>query len=301
MHTKYTIFGWCLLLLTGCKEETNYDTIYYDQVRKIKITNNISVDNVARLKDPNLNLINYNNFLKYLVSSDRFLIVTQRDFEKTNSSEKVIISLRYDVDDEINNAIKFAFLENKYGIRSTYYILHTADYYGKTSFNYVRRNESVKFYLQKIQNEFHQEIGWHNDLVTLQVVYNIDSKNYLHAELEWLRKNSIQVFGTAAHGSNYCYEYHYKNHYFWNHHKCNKNDFFYNYEYVPKGKTLMLIQKDELNSYNLEYDGDTFLTDYFFADCNLVDGKRWHMGMVNFDTIPLGKKVIILLHPQHWN
>lgn len=127
MHTKYTIFGWCLLLLTGCKEETNYDTIYYDQVRKIKITNNISVDNVARLKDPNLNLINYNNFLKYLVSSDRFLIVTQRDFEKTNSSEKVIISLRYDVDDEINNAIKFAFLENKYGIRSTYYILHTAD------------------------------------------------------------------------------------------------------------------------------------------------------------------------------
>jgi len=31
------------------------------------------------------------------------------------------------------------------------------------------------------------------------------------------------------------------------------------------------------------------------------EGKRWHMGMVNLDTIPPGKKVVILLLSQHWN
>ncbi len=65
-----------------------------------------------------------------------------------------------------------------------------------------------------MQNERHFEIGWHNDLVTLQLIYNINPVTFLHNELNWLRSNGIKIIGTASHGSNYCKVYHYLNFYF---------------------------------------------------------------------------------------
>lgn len=287
------------ILLCSCNKEE--DIVYFDQIKKIKISEDITIDNGVRIHDPNMNLLKYEDFLQYIVSSNKFLIVSQKEFPSTFSNDKVVISLRYDVDENINNAVKFAYRENKYGIKSTYFILHSASYYGKTSSNRFIRNNRIIDYIKKIQNNFGQEIGWHNDLVTLQVVYDINSKYFLHEELKWLRNNGINIQGTVAHGSPYCYKYHYVNSYFWNHTEESKDSPFYNYEYVPKDDKNIKIEKDDLSSYNLTYDANLYTFDYFFADCNRVNGKLWHMGMVNFDTIQPGKKVIILLHPQYWN
>lgn len=288
-----------IVLFSNCKKEE--DIIYTDETKKIKITNEINIDNGTRIHNPNVNLIKYEEFLKYLVNSNRFLIVTQKDFPTTTSADKVIISLRYDLDYNIKAAVRFAYREHKYGIKSTYYVLHTADYYGETKLNYFKRNDKIIHYLKIIQDSFGQEIGLHNDLVTLQVVYNLDSKLFLKNELEWLRENGINVYGTVEHGSKYCYTYRYINSYFWNHTNVAPNKvFFYNWEYVTKDGKKIKIEKDDLNSYDLKYDGNTLKPDYFFADCNRIKGKLWHMGMVNFDTIQPGKKVIILLHPQYW-
>lgn len=299
-NTKNLFIFFALFLFWGCKKEEN-NKIYLDSTKTIKISDGISVDNGFQIHDPNLNLKTYDAFLRYLSSSNHFKIVTQREFPSATSNDKVIISFRYDIDDNINAAIKFAYLEKKYGIKSTYYILHSAGYYGVTKLSSFKRNDNIIKYIQKIQNDFGHEIGLHNDLVTLQVVFNIDSREYLKNELDWLRSKGIIIYGAVAHGREYCYQYHYVNSYFWNHTKGSSEGFFYNWEYVPIYGEYKKIEKDDLSSYNLEYDGDLLNADYRFADSNRENGKLWYMGKVNFDTIQPGKKVIILLHPQHWD
>ena len=285
-------------LLNGCRKEE--ELIYLDDVRTIEITKNIHIDNGIIIRDPVFNYITYNNFLRYLSSSDRFLIVEQKDLEKTTSNDKVIVSIRHDIDDNINSAIKFAYFEKKYGIKSTYFILHTARYYGETVIDSFKRNNNIIYYIKKIQDAFGHEIGWHNDLVTLQIVYNLDSRKFLKDELEWLRGNNINIVGTASHGSGYCYTYHYVNIFFWKEHK-EVGGQFYNFEFVPKDGKNIYIEKDSLKNYNFEYETNLMKTDYFFADVQNKNGKRWNMSMVDFDTIKPGKKVVILLHSQHWD
>lgn len=291
----------CLALLTffsSCEKE---EVIYLDDVKYIEITDKIIIDNGIIIRDPVFNRVTYNNFLNYLTTSEHFLVVPQKYFKKTTSNDKVIISIRHDIDDNINASVKFAYLEHKYGINSTYYVLHTAKYYGETKINSFMRNDDVIYYLKKIQDSYDHEIGWHNDLVTLQVIYEINPKEFLRNELTWLRENGIDITGTSSHGSYYCYIYHYVNSYFWKEVKGTDGGNFFNWEYISRGSRTFKIEKDSLDSYNLDYDGDSFKCDYFFSDSDRKDGKRWHMGMVNLDTIPAGRKVIILLHPQHWD
>jgi len=294
------LFSIVILFFTSCsKEEENM--IYLDDTKSIQISENISIENGIILHDPIFNYKTYNDFLSYLASSDRFLIVEQKDFNKTISKDKVVISLRHDVDDNINSAIKFAYLEWKYGIKSSYFILHTASYYGETKFRYFKRNDDIKYYLKKIQDTFGHEVGWHNDLVTLQIIYGIDPKVFLKNELEWLRSSGLRIYGNVSHGSQYCDIYHYVNAYFWFEVIGSNSGNYCNWEYIKKGFTTYKIEKDSLKNYNLDYEGSFLHSDYFFSDSFWPGGKRWHMGMVNLDTIKPGKKVIILLHPQHWD
>jgi len=266
-----------------------------------EITKDIKIDNGSYIRDPIFNEVTYENFLSYLVTSNRFLIVPLKDFETTSSTDKVVLTIRHDVDDNIESAVKFAYREHKYGITTSYYILHTSPYYGVTGKNYFKRNDQVIFYMKKIQDEYGQEIGWHNDLVTLQVVYDIDPKIFLKNELSWLRSNGINIYGAISHGSNFCHVYHYVNAYFWDDVIGSNNGDFYNWETIPKDGQIIKIEKDKLSNYSLEFNDGSLHPDYFFADCNFPNGKRWNMGMVNWDTIQPGKKVEILIHSQHWD
>jgi hypothetical protein len=241
--------------------------------------------------------MNYDNFLNYLSTSDHFLIVPLKDFKNTISVDKVVISLRHDIDDNINAAVKFAYRENKYGIKSSYFVLHTARYYGQKKGADFIRNDNVIYYLKKIQDSFGHEIGFHNDLVTLQLMYGIDSRVYLKNELAFLRGNKINIYGTTYHGSPYCYIYNYSNSFFWQEYSTGD----WNNKFIKKGYDTIKIEKDSLKTYNFIYEGAMLEPDYFFTDSNFVNGKRWNMEMVNLDTIRPGKKVIILLHPQWWD
>lgn len=274
------------------------DEIQYPEAdRLIQITENIFVDNGVKVTDPIFNYNYYDDFLKYISSSDHFLIVPLKDFKNTFSEDKVVLSLRYDLDFNIDAAIRFAYREHKYGIKSTYFVLHTARYYGEKAGKEFKRNEDMIHYLKKIQNAFGHEIGFHNDLVTLQIMYEIPPRDYLKNELAYLRGNGIKIQGTTYHGSQYCYIYKYSNTYFW---KDYPNSGWKN-EPVKKGYKTFRIEQDSMKNHDLEYEGNLLNPDYYFADAFFVDGKRWNMGMVNLDTIKPGKKVIILLHPGNWN
>lgn len=298
-HLKIVRYSFLILIafiiLSGCSKE---EVAFYPEAdRTISITENIRIDNGVIIRNPIFNLITYDKFLDYLSSSDHFLIVPMKDFKNTTSVDKVVISLRHDMDDNINAAVKFAYREHKYGIHASYYVLHTAKYYGQKIGSEFIRNDNVIFYLKKIQDTFSQEIGIHNDLVTLQIVYEIPPKEYLRNELIYLRGNGINIWGTTYHGSPYTYTYKYSNSSFWEEYPLDT----VNSEFIKKGNKTIQIERDSLENYNFTYEGGLLETDYFFTDSNTINGERWNMNMVNLDTIKPGKKVIILIHPQHWD
>ena len=68
--------------------------------------------------------------------------VTLNDFLQIKTTLPVI-SLRHDIDGKINSALKIAEIEYKHNIIATYFILHTAEYYGTTEKNYVKHNEEI--------------------------------------------------------------------------------------------------------------------------------------------------------------
>jgi len=284
-----------LICFVRCKKEE--ELIFDEPDRSIQITKDIIINNGVKIKNSIFNYLTYDDFLNYLSKSDHFLIVKLKDFKNTTSTDKVVLALRHDIDDNINASVKFAYRENKCGICATYFVLHTAKYYGEMVGPNFVRNDNIIYYLKKMQDTFGHEIGFHNDLVTLQLIYGLDSKEYLKSELAYLRGNGINIVGTAYHGSPYCYIYKYYNAYFWKEYPDNG----WNYEYITKGYKTIKIEKDSLVNYNFTYEGGLLDQDYFFADSDFKNGKRWNMNMVNLDTIKPGKKVIILLHPEHWD
>ncbi len=242
----------------------------------------------------------YTSFIRKISDQSKYRNVTLNEFNQTTSSLPVI-SLRHDVDGNIHGALEMAAIEHRHNIRSTYYILHTAGYYGETRKGYVKHREELLPLLKKLQDEYHHEIGWHNDLVTLDVIYGINSREYLLNELSWLRDNGIHVSGTAGHGSIYCHKYGYLNQYFFKEFQKQVGKFVNN-EYVTVEGIKHRIRKASLDECELEYDAYHLDNTHYFSDSSfLPDKKRWHPQYLNLETFVPGDRVIILTHPTHWN
>lgn len=301
-----------LIFLVSCQKEsiiesdlllpinTLYETIENkDTDSTIYISDNILINDKVKARDTLFSYDNYERFIGRLVKSNRFIFVPHNEFETTFSKDKIVISLRHDIDYDINSALRFARREHKLGVRATYFVLHTADYYGVTSVGITTRNPSVYKYLRKIQNEYGHEIGWHNDLVTLQVIYNIDPEKYLKNELKRLKSNGIHISGSAYHGSEYCYKYHYLNSFFWKNY--GPSSIFYNYNSVPVNGQNIIIKKYVNSDFGFTYEAGKLNFNHFYADVFFFNNKRWHMNMEDWSSLKPGDRVIILTHSALWD
>jgi hypothetical protein len=148
--------------------------------------------------DTNFTWEKYAEFLNKVSDTSKYIVLPLNEFRKTFNSKKIIIGLRHDIDVDLNVAYEFSEIESKLGFRSTYFVLHSASYYLSNPNNMAVHNDKIIPILKTMQNVRHFEIGWHNDLVTLQVVYNINPVTFLHNELNWLRSNGINIVGTAS-------------------------------------------------------------------------------------------------------
>jgi hypothetical protein len=256
-----------------------------------------------RLSEPDTNFTyeKYAAFLSRISDTSKYIVLPLNEFRKTIDSSKIVIGLRHDIDVDLDLAYKFSATESNLGIRSTYFILHTAPYYLANSGNMAKHSERIIPILKSMQNDRHFEIGWHNDLVTLQVVYNIDPVSFLHKELAWLRSNGINIYGTASHGSNYCYNFKYLNYYFFDEFTSKVAGQFVNNISIPVGGKYVPMIKGKLSDFNLEYEAYFINNNKYFSDAALINGKRWNVGMLNLDQLRAGDRVIILLHPVHWH
>jgi hypothetical protein len=61
---------------------------------------------------------------------DKYTVLPLNEMRNTFDDSKVIVGVRHDVDFNPFKALEMAKIEKIYGIRSTYYFLPTAEYYG---------------------------------------------------------------------------------------------------------------------------------------------------------------------------
>lgn len=251
--------------------------------------------------DTNFTYEKYAGFLKKVSDTSKYIVLPINEFRTTFNSNKIVIGLRHDVDNDLNKALEFSRTESDLGFRSTYYILHTAPYYVVSTSNMAIHSATILPILDIMQNVRHLEIGWHNDLVTLQAVYNIDPVAFLKNELTWLRANGINIYGSASHGSPYCYTYKYLNYYFFE--ECTYpvvGQFVNNVNLTISGKNVPM-KKGKFSDFNLEYEAYFLNNNKYFSDASITNGTRWNIGMLNLEQLQPGDRVIILLHPIHWH
>lgn len=251
--------------------------------------------------DTNFTWEKYASFLKKISDTSKYIVLPLNEFKKTSNPGKIVIGLRHDVDNDLNIAVSFSETEYKLGFRSTYFILHTAPYYLANPGVMSEHSDKILPVLRMMQNERKFEIGWHNDLVTLQAVYNIDPATYLHNELIWLRTNGINVTGTASHGSNFCYVYKYLNYYFFEECTWPIVGQFVNNLTLPLNGVSVPMKKGKLADFNLDYEAYFLNYNKAFSDASITNGIRWNIGMLNLNALSPGDRVVILLHPIHWH
>lgn len=234
----------------------------------------------------------YERLLERLADSARYRVVRLCEFGAAEAREQAVVGLRHDVDDRLESALRLARLEHRHGLRSTYFVLHTAAYW---------HDPSLILTLRALQDDLGHEIGWHNDLVTLQCVYGIDARAYLARELGRLREGGLRIHGVASHGSPYCYRLGYHNNYFF-------ADFpeevpgFPNTSVVRTDRGECTIEKAHLADFGFYYEAYHLDNGLYFSDSTFNDrGVRWHPDELDPPPFRPGEKAIILIHPCHWD
>jgi hypothetical protein len=104
--------------------------------------------------------------------------------------------MRHDVDDNsdsFDTAVRLAEWEHESGFRSTYYLLHTASYWGPDMLDAARYMESLG-----------HEIGLHVNGITQALERGGDPLDYVALSLDYLRSAGLTVTGCAAHGDKAC-------------------------------------------------------------------------------------------------
>ena len=95
-----------------------------------------------------------------------------------------MIGLRHDIDSHPFKALELAKIEYELGIRSTFFDLHSADYYGTYNNTQVHRYQKIFKLFQNI-NRMGHEIGVHNDLITLMLDHQIEPVMFQKSEIEY--------------------------------------------------------------------------------------------------------------------
>lgn len=228
----------------------------------------------------------YDAFLERIVGDERAVTMPLVEMATSNEPERIVVGIRHDVDVSIDSALELGRLEQRRGVRATFFVLHSAAYWG--------RGDLIDRLLE-LQDLGH-EIGWHNDLVTLEVVEGGDARKRLREELARLREAGVAISGVAPHGSYWAHALGYSN-----------ADFFP--ELGEPVATDVIVDGRErrvptgtLAEFGLLYDAyhiphDAYLSDSLFDP----EGRRWHPLLFDPATLAPGQRAIILVHPCHWD
>ncbi len=144
-------------------------------------------------------IFNYERLLRGLNQHKHLQPVTFHELEKEPDPLEVVrYAIRHDVDVDIRAGLMCAELEHQYGIRTTYFILHTVWYYGYVQNGIFHRHDSMINVYKRIQDLGH-EVALHTDPLMLYQDHKIDGARALENELSWLRSHGIKITGSVGH------------------------------------------------------------------------------------------------------
>jgi hypothetical protein len=234
----------------------------------------------------------YSKLLEKL-QDNKFIVLPLNEMRNTFDSTKVIVGLRHDVDLNPYKAVEMARIEKLFDIRSTYYFLATAEYFGK-----IENSRLVRFPgISEIVLEVHRtgaEIGIHNDLLTVMMIHKADPYKFNAEELKYYKSIGIRVHGTASHGSPLA-----------------RNIRILNYqifsEYAPVDDVLYegekyRLGKHSLKNYGFSYEAYKIPYNKYYSE----SGGKWNDPggldgiLKQLDSSVKGDRIQILVHPDWW-
>lgn len=217
------------------------------------------------------------------------------------------IALRHDVDDDLGTALEMAYWERERGCRSTYFLLHTAQYWSDP------RLPEIALQIQ----DFGHEVGLHlNALGEWATGRTEDITGAIAGPLMRLREAGVEVSGVSAHGDPACYVYGFSN--YWCFRELRPDDPAtesglsaegipvvdpaFRLKYPPRGEirrddgSIFSLWSISMIDLGLHYDAVHVAHDSYYTDT----GGGW----IRSDD-PLRHDLSrgrhqILVHPQHW-
>ena len=245
------------------------------------------------------------DYFKYLTHLGKTVTVREL-FE--NPYVPDMIALRHDVDYDLDLAIEMSYWERESGIRSTYFLLHSAPYWNDLRF--------IEKCLQ-IQ-DFGHEIGLHLNILAEWMRCKVDNlASYLERLLASLRKSGIRVTGVSAHGDRLCYERQFVN--YWCFSELRPSDPVIaesgiSAEGIPVKEENFQIRYPEshritrgddnvfdlwsisMKGLGFDYDATHVPYDSYYTD----SGGRWHRSPDPGNHILTSGRHQILMHPIYW-
>ncbi|HAG17292.1 MAG TPA: hypothetical protein DCG69_12340 [Bacteroidales bacterium] len=230
--------------------------------------------------------------LLQVLSNEKFVVLPLQNFKDSINDEKVLIGMRHDVDCHPFKALEMAKMEHNYGIRASYFFLSSAAYTGKFNANKFERNLCMKAIYLEIQN-LGNEIGIHNDLISIMIEHNADPFVFNKEELTYFKSIGINIVGTAAHGSAISSKT-VKNYQIFSNF-AQQNIIEYNSRYY-------FIGTHSLAEYGYLYEAYFIPFNRYFSE----SGGVWSTGgsfdklLENLNTSKAGDRIQILTHPVWW-
>jgi len=105
----------------------------------------------------------YRKFLKAITSNPRCDIRKMKDLKEPVERGKFALSLRHDIDQNFAAATRASKLLHEFGISGSFYVLHTAFFYGTLEGRMFDRNNNIIPHLLSMQDQDRNEIGLHTD------------------------------------------------------------------------------------------------------------------------------------------
>ena len=161
-----------------------------------------TTESTIRIKYDSYAVFTWTQYTELLttLSQEKFIVLPLNEMRNTVVNSKVVVGLRHDVDFNPFKALEMAKIEKLYRIRSTFYFLSTAEYYGTISNSIMVRSPGIESLFKEI-HDTGAEIGIHNDLLTIMIVYGLNPFEFNRQEIAFYKSLRIKINGTAAHGS----------------------------------------------------------------------------------------------------
>lgn len=141
----------------------------------------------------------YEQLLGLLERDGRVSLVPCYELGRARASG-VSVALRHDIDADPVTAVRMARRLARDGICGTFYLLHTAIYYGRFFGTLFLRHRELRPWVDQFLVAG-CELGLHNDALGAHQHLGVDGPAAMVQEIEWLRSLGATVRGTAGHNS----------------------------------------------------------------------------------------------------